>query len=239
LRSIVEATVTLFQANAASIALYDPAADRLVFRVAAGEQGAGVLGLSIPTDQGLAGYVFSTGQAIAISDVKSDARFGRAFAERTGYVPTSIVAVPLVDEQGTIGVLQVLDKRDSNAFSLRDVELASVFARQAAIAITASRVERDTGLLLVDVARQRADRSLTDEEAGAMVAAATAELAAGDSSGLWGLVDAIGRLRRADPAQTALVTDLVGVLADHAERATRTRRRARPGRTTGGRADDE
>ena len=69
-------------------------------------------------------------------------RFGRAFAERTGYVPTSIVAVPLTDEQGTIGVLQVLDKRDSNAFTLRDVELASVFARQAAIAISASRVER-------------------------------------------------------------------------------------------------
>ena len=119
----------LFQAHAASIALFDPPTNRLVFRVAAGEQGSGVLGLSIPTDQGLAGYVFSTGQAIAISDVATDARFGRAFAERTGYVPTSIVAVPLVDGEGTIGVLQVLDKRDSNAFSLRDVELASVFAR--------------------------------------------------------------------------------------------------------------
>jgi len=239
LRSIVEATVTLFQANAASIALYDAATDRLVFRVAAGEQGSGVLGLAIPTDQGLAGYVFSTGQAIAISDVKSDARFGRAFAERTGYVPTSIVAVPLVDEQGTIGVLQVLDKRDSEAFSLRDVELASVFARQAAIAITASRVERDTGRLLVEVARQRADRALTEAEAGAVVASASLELARGDNSGLWGLVDAIGRLRNADPAQTALVADLIGVLADHAERAARTRRRSRPGRAPAGRGTDD
>jgi GAF domain-containing protein len=239
LRSIVEATVTLFQANAAPIALYDPTTNRLVFRVAAGEQGAGVLGLSIPTDQGLAGYVFSSGQAIAISDVKSDARFGRAFAERTGYVPTSIVAVPLVDEQGTIGVLQVLDKRDSNAFTLRDVELASVFARQAAIAISASRVERDTGLLLAEVARQRADRELSSAEAGALVAAANAELATGDDSGLWSLVDAIGRLRRADPAQTALLSDLVGVLADHAERTARPRRRVRSGRGPAGRAADD
>ena len=101
LRSIVDATVTLFQAHAASIALYDAGTNQLVFRVAAGEQGSGVLGLSINTDQGLAGYVFSTAQAIAISDVKNDARFGRAFAERTGYVPTSIVAVPLVDEEST------------------------------------------------------------------------------------------------------------------------------------------
>ena len=228
LRSIVEATVTLFQAHAASIALYDPSTNRLVFRVAAGEQGSGVLGLSIATDQGLAGYVFSTGQAIAISDVANDARFGRAFAARTGYIPTSIVAVPLVDGEGTIGVLQVLDKRDSNAFSLRDVELAAVFARQAAIAISASRVERDTATLLVEVARRLTDGS--GAGADALVAAAGAELARGDGTGLWGLVDAVARLRRADPAQMALVADLVGVLADHAERTGRSRRRGRPGR---------
>ena len=228
LRSIVEATVTLFQAHAASIALYDPSTNRLVFRVAAGEQGSGVLGLSIATDQGLAGYVFSTGQAIAISDVANDARFGRAFAARTGYIPTSIVAVPLVDGEGTIGVLQVLDKRDSNAFSLRDVELAAVFARQAAIAISASRVERDTATLLVEVARRLTDGS--GAGADALVAAAGAELARGDGTGLWGLVDAVARLRRADPAQMALVADLVGVLADHAERTGRARRRGRPGR---------
>jgi len=228
LRSIVEATVTLFQAHAASIALYDPAANRLVFRVAAGEQGAGVLGLSIPTDQGLAGYVFSTGQAIAISDVASDARFGRAFAERTGYVPTSIVAVPLTDEESTIGVLQVLDKRDSTAFSLRDVELAGVFARQAAIAISASRVERDTATLLADVARRLttdgADGAVSAE---ALVDAAGEELARGYRTHLWALVDAVARLRHADPAQMTLVADLLGVLADHAERAGRQRRRTR------------
>ncbi len=234
LRSIVEATVTLFQANASSIALYDPATDRLVFRVAAGEQGGGVIGLSIPTSQGLAGYVYSTGQAIAISDVASDARFGRAFAERTGYVPTSIVAVPLVDERGTIGVLQVLDKRDSIAFSLRDVELASVFARQAAIAISASRVERDTAALLSEVARRLAEGEegggLDDAALAGLVDAAGAELARGDETGLWGLVDAIGRLRRADPSQLALVRDLIGVLAAHAERTARPRRRTRQGR---------
>jgi len=144
LRSIVDATVTLFQAHAASIALFDPPNGRLVFRVAAGEQGQGVVGVSILPDQGLAGYVFSTGQALALSDVASDPRFGRSVAESTAYVPRSIVAVPLVDEDRTIGVLEVLDKRDSSAFSLRDVELAGVFARQAAIAISASRVERDT-----------------------------------------------------------------------------------------------
>jgi GAF domain-containing protein len=157
LRSVVEATVALFDAEAASIALFDPATGRLVFEVAAGEQGQGVIGLTIAPDQGIAGYAFTTGQALAVSDVERDARFGRATAERTGYVPRSIVAVPLVDEHGTIGVLQVLDKRSAAAFSLRDVELAGVFARQASVAIRASRVERDTAALLAAALRRLAD----------------------------------------------------------------------------------
>ena len=40
----------------------------------------------------------------------SDPRFDRATAERTGYVPRSIAAVPLIDGENTLGVLQVLDK---------------------------------------------------------------------------------------------------------------------------------
>lgn len=224
LRSVVDATVTLFQAEAASIALYDPSTDRLVFRVAAGDQGQGVVGLSVPPDQGLVGYVYTSGQALAISDVRADPRFGRAFAESTQYVPRSIVAVPLTDAHGTIGVLEVLDKRDEAAFSLRDIELASVFARQAAVAISATRVEQDAAALL-DVVLTRLISSVEGEGRDAaepviaeLVAAATAELGRGDSSHLWTLVEQVARVRAAAPEQLALVTDLLAVLADHADR---------------------
>jgi signal transduction protein with GAF and PtsI domain len=225
LRSVVDATVALFQSEAASIALYDAATDRLVFRVAAGEQGQGVVGLSVPPSQGLVGYVYTTGQALALSDVERDARFGRAFAGQTGYVPRSIVAVPLVDEHGTIGVLEVLDKRDEVAFSLRDIELASVFARQAAVAISASRVERDVASLLATVVAAL----VGPEPAGVdeIVAAATAGLEGEEGSRLWALVEQVARVRRADPAQLDLVADLLSVLADHAERAGRGRSRRR------------
>lgn len=226
LRSIVDATVALFGATAASIALYDPGTDRLIFRVAAGEQGAGVVGLSIPPDEGLAGYVFTTGQALALSDVERDRRFGRRVAEQTQYVPRSIVAVPLVDEDGTIGVLEVLDRRDGGSFSLRDVELASVFARQAAVAIRASRVERDTAALLAAALRAIAGPEPPERGIDELVTAATAELDRADDGRLWSLADQVARIRRADPGQVALVADLLAVLASHAERArTRGRRR--------------
>jgi len=245
LRSVVEATVALFDAEAASIALFDAVTGRLVFEVAAGEQGQGVIGLSIAPDQGIAGYTFTTGQALAVSDVEHDARFGRATAERTGYVPRSIVAVPLVDDHGTIGVLQVLDKRSAAAFSLRDVELAGVFARQASVAIRASRVERDTATLLTSTLRRLAAAGAGTPDGGAatgddaaevdddaviedLVGRATAELGRDDESGLWRLADRVARLRDADPASVGLLADLLDVLVARGERE-RARRRGRAG----------
>ncbi len=212
LRSVVEAAVALFQAEAASLALHDPGRNVLVFRVAAGEQGEGVVGLEIAPDRGLVGYVFSTGQALAISDVARDERFGRAFAQATGYVPRSIVAVPLVDDRGTIGVLEVLDKRSEAAFSLRDIELAGVFARQATVAIRASRVERDTATLLRVVLAGLAGGEAPPAGIDALVAAALDGLGDPDDR-LWPLVEQIAVLRRASPEQLELVTGLLAVLA--------------------------
>jgi GAF domain-containing protein len=231
LRSVVDATVVLFAAEAASLALYDQATDRLVFRVAAGSQGDGVVGLAIAPDEGVAGYVFTTGQPLALSDVESDARFGRRTAEQTGYVPRSVVAVPLQDDEGTIGVLEVLDKRNEEGFDLHDIELASVFARQATVAIRASRVERDTATFvrsaLMAIAAGAPEPDAIDVDA--IVGSAVAELGRDDDGALWALTDEIARLRAADPGELDVLRELLAVLARRAERAgdARARRRSR------------
>lgn len=218
LRSIVDATVALFQAEASSIALYDPVEDRLVFRVAAGEHGQGVVGLSVPSGEGLVGYVYTTGQALALSDVVNDARFGRTFAEQTSYVPRAIVAVPLLDDEGTIGVLEVLDKRDLSPFTLRDIELASVFAAQATVAIRASRVERETAELLGSVLRGLLGDEAKPAPVAELVAKAVAGLTGDDDGRLWALADQVARLRRVDPGRIELVTEIIDALGRQAER---------------------
>ena len=220
LRSIVEATVILFDAEAASIALFDRTADRLVFRVAAGEHGQGVVGLSIAPHEGVAGYVFSTGQPLAIADVAADPRFGSTAAERTGYVPRSLLAVPLMDDDDSLGVLEILDRRAPGGFGLREVELAGVFARQATVAIRATRLERDTALLVRDALRGlvAADDAPATDAVDELVAAATGGLAGDAGAPLWTLADLIGRLRAADPEDVTLLVDLLEVLVKRTER---------------------
>ena len=98
-----------------------------------------LVGMSFPLDQGIAGYVAMTGQPIAISDVQQDARFNQSFAKQTGYVPKSILAMPLLSGERVIGVMEVLDKISAPSFGMRDMELLALFAKQAALAIAQSQ----------------------------------------------------------------------------------------------------
>lgn len=224
LQSIVDATVRLFDAEASSIALFEPDPDRLEFRVAAGAQGAGAIGLTVPPTQGIVGYVYSTGQALALSDVEKDPRFNREAAKHTGYVPRSIAAAPLLDEDGTVGVLQVLDKRGSPTFSLTDMELLAVFAGQATVAIGAAKVQRDTIRLVRSVLTEVGD-GMSEDDVERIVSEVTSRLDTDEGSAFWRIVDQVGRLRAMSDRETALVADILEVVAAHAERSQRPGRR--------------
>lgn len=139
LQTIVEAAARIFGAAAASIALIDEKDQTLVFHVAYGAGREEVVGMSIPINQGIAGYVAMTGQPMAISNVQQDTRFARAAAERTGYVPRSILAMPLTSNNRVIGVIEVLDKINAPSFGMQDMELLALFAHQAAMAIHAAQ----------------------------------------------------------------------------------------------------
>lgn len=139
LQSIVDSAARLFGAAAASISLVNEVDQVLEFKVAYGAGQADIVGRSIPIDKGIAGYVAMTGQPIAIANVQQDARFNQDFAQSTGYVPSSILATPLISGDRVIGVMEVLDKIAAPSFGMQDMELLGLFAHQAAIAINQSQ----------------------------------------------------------------------------------------------------
>ena len=132
-----------------------------------------------------------------------------------------LATVPLLDDEGSIGVLQVLDKRSSPSFSLRDMELLAIFARQATTAITATRVQRDTAHLLAEVFRQLADETLTDVQVEALVSEATREMDDHPDEPFWQLVDYVAELRGLGESELTLVAQILEVVARHAQRAHR------------------
>ena len=225
LHAVAEAAADLIGVTAASVALHDTATDRLIFRAAAGPQGRGVIGLSIAAHEGIAGYVFSTGQPIAVADVAADPRFERTTAERTGYVPRRLLAVPLVDGVETIGVLELLDRRDGMPFDLTDIEAATRMAAAMTAVARASKADRQAGELLGSVLASisQAEGVGLDRDAIEILVTDVIERLTADDP-VWRLADRIGRLRAADPDDVELAVAWLDVLL------ARTERRAEAGR---------
>jgi GAF domain-containing protein len=135
LQSIVEVARAIFRAQASSIFLLDDETDELVFEAVAGQGADSLVGQRFPSSQGIAGFVLVSRQPLVIESVLEDPRFSREVAESTGYVPNGLMAVPLLHEERSLGVLEVLDRPSDARFTLSEMELLGLFGNQAAIAL--------------------------------------------------------------------------------------------------------
>jgi GAF domain-containing protein len=132
LQSIVEVSRRVFGAAAASIFLVDPQTGEFVFEAVSGEGETHLLGRRFPPDTGIAGWVAASGQPVIIDDLAEAPQFAHDAAASTGYVPRSLMAAPLIQDEECIGVLEVLDRSTQFRGELADVDLLSLLAVQAA-----------------------------------------------------------------------------------------------------------
>jgi GAF domain-containing protein len=149
LTAITDTARQLFGAQACSLALLSDDDAELVYTTATGAGAQNVVGMRMPSGRGVAGWVAASGQPVAISDLRSDPRWASDVAEGTGYVPRALLAVPVQSPQRLIGVLTVLDRDADRPDADRDIQLLSLFAGQAALAVEAVRAfERVSSVLL-------------------------------------------------------------------------------------------
>ena len=141
LEMIVETAAYVIAAQAGSLFLVDHARQELIFEVAIGPRAQAVKQFRVPLGQGIAGLVAVTGQPMAVADVQEDPRHASGIAQAVGYLPRSILCVPLLYDDQVIGVLELLDKEGADAFSASDLAVLGMFATQAAVAIEQSRTQ--------------------------------------------------------------------------------------------------
>ena len=135
LSAIVEVARSIFGAKASSILLLDEETEELVFEAVVGEGEDSLLGTRFPAGKGIAGWVLATRTPLVIEDVQQDPRFAKDVAEDTGYVPSGLMAAPLLHDERALGVLSVLDRPEQSLFTLKEMELLGLFANQASIAV--------------------------------------------------------------------------------------------------------
>ena len=130
LTAVCAAARTVTGAAAVSIAVVTD--DGLRYVASDGAGADAIVGTVLTGGRGLGTFVAASGQALTIGRVESDLRFARDVAERTGYVPTAMLLVPILDLDGDVaGVLSVLDRA---AAALGDADALAVAGRFADIA---------------------------------------------------------------------------------------------------------
>ena len=110
---MVKTAAGVFDAAATSIALRRSDGG-LDYQAAWGAGADEVVGMRLRPGQGIAGRVLATGVGEVIQDCRNDPDFAAAVARGTGYVPYTMIVVPLVPDDVSVGVLTVLDKRDGS-----------------------------------------------------------------------------------------------------------------------------
>jgi diguanylate cyclase (GGDEF)-like protein len=127
---------------AGSILLDNPAVKQperrcnsLTFIAAFGDKAAGLLGETIPADQGIAGRVYLTGETYLTSDAPTDRFFYGKIDHQNSYQTQSLIAIPIRIEHDVCGVLELINRRQAPCFSREDRNLLEIFAGYISISI--------------------------------------------------------------------------------------------------------
>jgi Nif-specific regulatory protein len=135
LKVIVTSVTTLLECEASSLFLIDPTGEQLILKVATGPVGGEIKELRLKIGDGIAGWVAKHRKSLIVNDPKHDPRFFPAVDKSTGFQTRSILAVPLMDHDQIVGVLEIFNTAKAKQFDQSDMELLNAFGSYASVAL--------------------------------------------------------------------------------------------------------
>jgi len=129
---IIDSARGLLKAEASSLLLLDETTNELYFASATGDVSGRLKNLTVPLDKGIAGACVREGKVKIVNDTAQDKNFYPQIDKSTGFVTRSIIAAPLIISGKTIGVIEVLNKKEIQGWSEEDQELLILIAFQSA-----------------------------------------------------------------------------------------------------------
>lgn len=116
--------------------------------------------LSVPLDGSIAGWVYTHGQAYTMQDVSQESLFFQGIDQSLNYQTRSLMAVPMVFNGQTIGVIEAVNKKNGLDFTSEDSTILETMAAQAAIALQNARLMEKAQLAyqqMVELDRMKTD----------------------------------------------------------------------------------
>lgn len=153
LERIMDRVLEATGGESATLFMADESARQLEFTVVKGPMAASLQGRTMPSDEGIAGKVFTEGSVYVSSDVSEDKAWSSRVSEEIGHKTKNIVAVPLKMGKKVTGVIEVINKKNGEPFNRDDVAFIKSLATEATVAIKNANLHLET--------RRKADQFAT------------------------------------------------------------------------------
>jgi len=109
--------------------------------------------VKVPLDGSVAGWVYQNSQPVVVPDVTSESRHYKEVDQAAEFKTRSILAVPIIYQGETLGVLEAVNKSEQAHYTEEDLTILETLASQAAVAIQNTRLGRKAKRSLDEMAR--------------------------------------------------------------------------------------
>jgi PAS domain S-box-containing protein len=173
LNTIVERAASLLHAKAGGLYLCEPEQEQLRC-VVSYRTLCDYTGVVLRYGEGAAGIVARTGQPLLIEDYRTWPHRADVYQRDQPFV--RVLYVPMTWQGQVIGTIDVLNGADQPPFREADLELLSLFAQQAALAVINARLYDEIRGHAADLERRVAERTAELSETAARLEVANASL---------------------------------------------------------------
>jgi signal transduction protein with GAF and PtsI domain len=155
IRELLKVSANEIGAREASVLIRDGEEGDLRFLVATGSVAPQLMTMKIPAGRGIAGFVMSSGQPLAVADVEEEESFYAEVDKATGFSTEMLLATPLRHNDEMIGVLEYVNRADGvqdKPFTPDEMDKAALFAEAVASLVHAyesAKLFRDLGEKIV------------------------------------------------------------------------------------------
>jgi diguanylate cyclase (GGDEF)-like protein len=134
LEEILSRANELVPSESGSILLDDPVIKaeggegKLCFLACFGEGSKSLAGTCLADHIGIVGETYRSGRPQLSKDVQKDDKFYAKIDKETKFVSHSIIAIPIDIGDSTIGVIELINRKDKTSYDQRDLALLKIFA---------------------------------------------------------------------------------------------------------------
>ena len=140
----------LLDAERCSIFIHDPTTDEVWLKCGTGVPEGKI---QVPKDDSIVGEVIKTGQPQIVTDLEEKSGIHKRVDEETGFVTRDILCIPIktLDGENVAGAVQILNKKNGNAFNDNDKKMLEEMAHFLQLTIESIYINQEAAGVLKNV----------------------------------------------------------------------------------------